>query len=90
MELLKLDKTKWTRSVSLTACHRCNVSSEFKGMLPGRFDSEMGLAICAGYTLRLNTIGIARFDFEKMRFLVFFVLRFFLFNSLLKILYLPP
>ena len=89
-ELLKLDQTKWTESVSPTACHRCHVSSEFKGVLPRRFGSEMGPAICAGYTLRRNTMRIARFNFEKWQFLLFFVLRFFLSDNLLKTLHLPP
>ena len=52
---------------------RDDVSSEFKGVLPRRYALEMGLAVCAGYTLLRNTMKVIRFDFEKKTIFVFFV-----------------
>ena len=40
-------------------------------MLPRRYSPEMGLAVCAGYTLLQNTMRIIRFDFEKKKDLFF-------------------
>ena len=51
--------------MSPTACHRCNVSLEFKDVLPRRLDPEMGPAIMRCYTFRRNTMKTTRFDFEK-------------------------